>query len=72
VMWSEFEANHTWWPDGVRKGKSQLFLTPGIVFGPIPISGRVKFAIGAGYQFAVTPRTPAFNNNVILSFRLYF
>ncbi len=33
VLWPELEANTTWWPDGTKGGKVQLFLTPGIIFG---------------------------------------
>jgi hypothetical protein len=71
IVWPEFEANFTWWPDGDRQGDSQLFLTPGVIFGPFPIKDRMKFAMGAGYQFAVTP-APAYNGSFIFSLRLYF
>lgn len=70
-VWPEFELNFTWWPDGLRQGNTQLFLTPGVVFGPFPLKDRLKLAVGAGYQFAVTPE-PAFNGNFIFSVRLYY
>jgi hypothetical protein len=70
-VWPEFGFNFTWWPDGLRQGRTQLFLTPGIVFGPFPLHDRLKLAFGGGYQFAVTP-APVYNGSLILSLRLYF
>jgi hypothetical protein len=70
-VWPEFELNFTWWPDGLRQGNTQLFLTPGVIFGPLPLKDRFKFAVGAGYQFAVTP-APVFNSSFILTARLSF
>jgi hypothetical protein len=70
-VWPEFELNFSWWPDGLRQGNGQLFVTPGIIFGPMPLRDRWKFAVGAGYQFPVTAM-PAFNGNFILTARLYF
>jgi hypothetical protein len=70
-VWPEFELNFSLWPDGLRKAEAQLFLTPGVIFGPFPLRDRFKFAVGAGYQFPVTA-APAYNGNFILSARLYF
>jgi len=70
-VWPEFELNFTWWPDGLRQGNTQLFLTPGVVFGPFPLKDRFKLAVGGGYQFAVTP-APVFNGGLIFSVRLYY
>jgi hypothetical protein len=72
VVWPELEASYTWCPDGDREGESQLFLTPGVIFGPFPMEDRLKFVLGAGYQFTVTPRTATYNDNVILTVRLPF
>jgi hypothetical protein len=72
VMWPEVELNDTWWPDGSKEGKNQLFVTPGVIFGRFPIYERLKLAVGAGYQFAVSPETPAYKNNVILTVRTPF
>jgi hypothetical protein len=78
-FWPEFEINHTLWLNGVRGGKNQVFLTPGIIFGRIPIYHRVKAVIGVGYQFAVTPEqiykpvlTPVYNHAWLLSARIPF
>jgi hypothetical protein len=70
-VWPEFGFNFTWWPDGLRQGRTQLFLTPGVVFGPFQLYDRLKLAFGGGYQFAVTP-APVYNGSLILSLRLYF
>jgi hypothetical protein len=70
-FWPQFEVNYTWWPNGQREGESQVFLTPGLVVGTIPIHNTIGLAVGAGYQVAVT-REPAYNHAVILSVRVPF
>ena len=72
VLWPELEVNTTWWPDGSKGGKVQLFLTPGIIFGRFTIQDRVRFILGAGYQVAVAPAEPAYRNNVIVTLRTTF
>jgi hypothetical protein len=78
-FWPEFELNDTYFADGLRGGKNQLFLTPGIVFGRFVIHDRVTFSLGGGYQFAVSPPlskvpvlTPVYDHAWILSARLTF
>jgi hypothetical protein len=66
------EFNYTYWPDGTKVGKSQLYLTPGIVFGRFPIIDRLRLIVGVGYQFAVAPLNPGFQHNWILSVRTAF
>ena len=70
-LWPEFEVNYTWWPNGERAGLNQVFLTPGLVVGQIPIHDRIGLAFGAGYQVAVTHQ-PTYNHSVILSVRVPF
>jgi len=70
-FWPEFEVNYTWWPNGEREGETQVFLTPGLVIGRIPIHDRVGLTVGAGYQVAVTNH-PAYNHNVVFSGRVPF
>jgi len=53
-LWPEFEMSLTHWTDGPNDGKWQAIATAGIVFGRFPISGRIHFDLGAGYQFAVS------------------
>lgn len=70
-FWPEFEVNYTWWPNGEREGQTQVFLTPGLMIGRIPIHNRVGITFGAGYQVAVT-KNPAYNHAVIASGRIPF
>jgi hypothetical protein len=70
-FWPEFEVNYTWWPNGEREGETQVFLTPGIVAGRIPIHERLGITAGFGYQVAVT-KEPAYNHAVILTGRIPF
>ena len=70
-FWPEFEVNYTWWPNGEREGQTQVFLTPGIVVGRIPIHERVGVTVGFGYQVAVTDH-PTYNHSAILSGRIPF
>ena len=70
-FWPEFEVNYTWWPNGQREGETQVYLTPGLVIGRIPIHERLGLTVGAGYQVAVTNH-PAYNHNVIFSARVPF
>jgi hypothetical protein len=71
-FWPELEANSIWWPDGSKEGKTQLFLTPGIIFGRFTIRDRIRLIYGVGYQFSVSPSAPAYRNNVILTLRSTF
>jgi hypothetical protein len=70
-IWPELEFNYGWWPNGDRKGESQLYLTPGIVIGRLPLWGPVGFTIGTGVQVALTEHR-AFNRNWLLSVRFPF
>jgi hypothetical protein len=78
-FWPEFEFNDTYWFDGERGGKDQLFVTPGIIFGPFPMSQRVKLNFGVGYQVAILPTkltleplTPMFDHSVLFTTRIDF
>ena len=71
-LWPELEANSIWWPDGSKEGKTQLFLTPGLILGRFPVHDRVRLIVGAGYQFSVSPHTPAYRNNFVLTLRSTF
>jgi hypothetical protein len=70
-LWPEAEVNYTCWPNGEHDGLNQVFITPGLILGRIPISGRLGLAIGMGYQVAVTDH-PLYRNNLMLSVRLPF
>jgi hypothetical protein len=78
VFWPQIEVNWTYYPDGPRGGKNQVYLTPGVVIGRLPITDRLRVTIGVGYQSAVaptyraSPQTPAYNSAWIISTRLNF
>ena len=75
ILWPEVEFNCTEWPDGKHEGINdqgdEVFITPGLVIGRIPIARRLKLTVGAGYQIALTDH-PLYHNNFILSVRLPF
>ncbi len=78
-FWPEFAFNDTQWTSGVRAGRNQLFVGPGIMFGRFQIYDRVKFNFGIAYQVAVAPDhaitaplTPLYNHALILSMRMTF
>lgn len=79
IFWPELEVNSTHWNNGLRGGKTQVFLTPGVVFGRFPIAGRMKAILGVAYQVAVSPKvttapvlTPTYNRQLIVTTRLTF
>ncbi len=78
VLWPQIEVNWTYYPDGQRGGKSQVFLTPGLVVGRFPIAQHLNLTVGAGYQSAITPNyrasplTPAYNHAWVVTSRVSF
>ncbi|HTH54251.1 MAG TPA: hypothetical protein VL495_09885 [Edaphobacter sp.] len=54
----ELEVNSTSYFGGTRDGKTQVFLSPGIIVGKLPIrsveTSRLGITVGAGFQTAVT------------------
>ena len=70
-LWPEIETNFTAWPNGKHEGLDQLFITPGVIIGRIPIAGRLGLTVGAGCQVAVTNK-PLYHNNTIITARLPF
>jgi hypothetical protein len=78
-LWPELEVNATQWSGGLRDGKTQVFLTPGLVIGRFPIAGRTKAIVGLGYQVAVGPKlvttpalTPIYDRQLIVTTRMSF
>ena len=77
-FWPEVEFNSTYYSSGQRSGLDQIFVTPGIVIGRIPISGRVYLTVGAGYQQAISPNyqakplTPAYDHAWVFTSRIGF
>jgi hypothetical protein len=77
-FWPQIETNVTYWTDGQRGRKTQLYLTPGLVVGRFKLNNHLKFTAGLGYAVAVTPHyqatplLPAYNRAWILTLRLGF
>lgn len=71
VLWPQLELSYTGWPNGEHSGMGQLFLTPGVVIGRIPIRERLGLTVGVGYQSALTAHA-LYRRRVILSVRLPF
>jgi hypothetical protein len=71
LFWPELEINATWFQDGKNAGKQQTFITPGLVVGRIPLSGRLRLAVGAGVQIPVSQFQTSVHN-LMLSVRLPF
>jgi len=53
-LWPEFEVALTHWTDGPSDGQWQAIATVGVVAGRFPISGRLHFDVGFGYQWAIS------------------
>ena len=70
-IWPEVEINATTFPNGPNRGKTQVFLSPGIVLGKFHLWRRLGFAVGGGVQIAAT-HFHTFNHNRILSLRFPF
>jgi hypothetical protein len=70
-IWPMIEQNSVFWSGGTLDGKKQVFVTPGLVLGSIPVAERLRFAIGAGVQIAVT-EFHQYNHRWILSLRFPF
>lgn len=70
-LWPELEVNYTRFQQGPNDGKTQVFMTPGVVFGRFPIYKRLAVAIGGGFQIATT-HFHTNNHNGIFTVRFPF
>jgi hypothetical protein len=70
-IWPMLEQNSVFWSGGTLDGKKQVFLTPGLVLGSFQLAERLRFAIGAGVQIAVS-EFHQYNHRWVLSLRLPF
>ena len=70
-IWPMLEQNSVFWSGGTLDGKKQVFLTPGLVLGSLPVAERLRVAIGAGVQIAVT-EFHQYNHRWVLSLRFPF
>ncbi len=79
VFWPEVELGVTHWLDGLRGGKTQTVLAPGLLLGRFPLGGRLRASFGVAYEAALTPKlvrspalTPQFDHGWLGSARLSF
>lgn len=75
-FWPQIEFNNTDWSNGQRSGLDQIFFTPGVVIGRIPLVDKTTLTLGAGYQTALTPNyqakplTPQYDHAWIFTMRI--
>ena len=70
-IWPMLEQNSTFWVDGPLKGTRQVFLTPGLILGPFPLTEKLHVGFGFGVQIAVT-EFHQYNHRWIFSIRFPF
>jgi hypothetical protein len=74
-LWPEFEINSTAFYGSTKDGKIQTFLTPGVMFGRLPLHrekpGRLGFVAGGGFQTAAT-HYHGYNHALIFTGRITF
>jgi hypothetical protein len=77
-VWPELEFNDSFFKGGADDGDTQLFGTPGIVFGRVPlrhtaggVPGRLGLTFGAGEQIALS-HFHTYNHATVLTLRLPF
>jgi hypothetical protein len=70
-FWPEVEINSTFFQNGPNDGRKQVFLTPGLVVGRIPLWKRLGLTVGGSVQIATT-HFHTNNHNSILSVRFPF
>jgi hypothetical protein len=70
-LWPEVEVNYTHFQDGANNGKTQVYMTPGLVIGRLHIWKRLGFTFGGGFQIAAT-HFHTNNHNGIFSVRFPF
>jgi hypothetical protein len=76
LFWPELESNATFYKGGTNDGKTQEFITPGLMIGkcafhPANPKARTGLAFGAGMQVA-TSRFHTYNHNLVMTARLIF
>jgi hypothetical protein len=75
-LWPEVETNATYFEGGPNDGKSQNFITPGLVVSKIKLrpsdaKSRLGFGFGAGEQIA-TSKFHSYNHGLVFTGRLVF
>jgi hypothetical protein len=74
-LWPELETNASYFRGGPNDGKSQVFVTPGLIISKIKVrrdpKDRLGLVLGSGIQIA-TSHFYSYNHSVILTGRLVF
>lgn len=74
-FWPEVEANASYFHGGANAGKSQVFVTPGVMVSKIRLrpnpGSRLGLVFGSGMQIA-TSHYHSYNHNLILTGRITF
>lgn len=70
-LWPELEVNLSHFLAGPQEGRTQVFLTPGIVLGRYELHGRLGITVGTGVQFAVSSFHTS-QRNYVLTVRVPF
>ncbi|MGD0737215.1 MAG: hypothetical protein ABR976_18945 [Terracidiphilus sp.] len=76
LFWPELESNATFFKGGPNDGKTQEFITPGMIIGkcafrPSDPKSRPGLAFGAGMQIA-TSKLHTYNHELVVTARLIF
>jgi hypothetical protein len=75
IFWPEIENNATYYRGGPHDGKSQDFVTPGLILSKFKLEhnprNRLSLTFGAGEQIAVT-QFHTYNHGLIFTSRLAF
>ena len=70
-FWPELEVNSTFWANGTQSGKKQVYLSPGLVVGKLPLWRRLGLTVGGGVQLPITSFHTQ-DRNWLVSVRLPF
>jgi hypothetical protein len=70
-FWPEVKVDYTFFQDGKNDGKTQVYMTPGLVIGRLHLWKRLDFTVGEGFQIATTHFNTS-NHNAVLSARFPF
>ena len=78
ILWPEVEVTWTYWIAGQRDGLNQVFITPNLIIGRLPLADNLSLTAGFGYQIAIapsyrpTPLTPSYGNAWVFTTRINF